>query len=112
MPLFDLARRVRFLYHLNTFQAAERLLRALNGVLLSELYLIQDIVFYSSVTPIYRVDLGYARFSGDGSAPPRFLVAVNFAFRRLAKATRPLCSVTFLAAPRKSAALGHGFCTD
>ena len=52
------------------------------------------------------------RFSGDGSAPPRFLVAVNFAFRRLAKATRPLCSVTFLAAPRKSAALGHGFCTD
>ena len=34
------------------------------------------------------------RFSGDGSAPPRFLVAVNFAFRRLAKATRPLCSVT------------------
>ena len=52
------------------------------------------------------------RFSGDGSAPPRFLVAVNFAFRRLAKATRPLCSATFLAAPRKSAALGHGFCTD
>ena len=52
------------------------------------------------------------RFSGGGSAPPRFLVAVNFAFRRLAKATRPLCSVTFLAAPRKSAALGHGFCTD
>ena len=34
------------------------------------------------------------RVSGDGSAPPRFLVAVNFAFRRLAKATRPLCSVT------------------
>ena len=34
------------------------------------------------------------RFSGDGSAPPRFLVAVNFAFRRLAKATRPFCSVT------------------
>ena len=34
------------------------------------------------------------RFSGDGSAPPRFLVAVNFAFRRLAKATRQLCSVT------------------
>ena len=34
------------------------------------------------------------RVSGDGSAPPRFLVAVNFAFRRLAKATRQLCSVT------------------
>ena len=34
------------------------------------------------------------RVNGDGSAPPRFLVAVNFAFRRLAKATRPLCSVT------------------
>ena len=34
------------------------------------------------------------RFSGDGSAPPRFLVAVNFAFRRLAFATRPLCFVT------------------
>ena len=34
------------------------------------------------------------RVSGDGSAPPRFLVAVNFAFQRLAKATRPLCFVT------------------
>ena len=34
------------------------------------------------------------RVSGDGSAPPRFLVAVNFAFRRLAGANRPLCSVT------------------
>ena len=34
------------------------------------------------------------RVSGDGSAPPRFLVAVNFAFRRLAEANRPLCSVT------------------
>ena len=34
------------------------------------------------------------RVSGDGSAPPRFLVAVNFAFRRLAFATRPFCSVT------------------
>ena len=34
------------------------------------------------------------RVSGDGSAPPRFLVAVNFAFGRLAFATRPFCSVT------------------
>ena len=34
------------------------------------------------------------RFSGDGSVPPRFLVAVNFAFGRLAFATRPFCSVT------------------
>ena len=34
------------------------------------------------------------RISGDGSASPRFLIAVNFAFRRLAEANRPLCSVT------------------
>jgi len=34
------------------------------------------------------------RFSGDGSAPPRFLVAVNFAWRRLAFASRRICSVT------------------
>ena len=47
------------------FQAVERLLCVLNGSSLSELYLIQDIVFYSSVTPIYRVDLVYARFSGS-----------------------------------------------
>ena len=41
-----------------------------------------------------RQPIPKGRVSGDGSAPPRFLVAVNFAFRRLAKATRQLCSVT------------------